>query len=157
MEQTVDVDLMKLDTLIEGKYNNNPEALVMVLQEVSSDYNYLPEEALRYAAEKLDVPLSKVYSVATFYTAFHLEPRGRHIISQCLGTACHVRGAVKVKNRVENVLSVKAGENTEDMKYTFETVRCLGCCGLGPVVKVDEDVYSNVDRGQVERILEGYQ
>jgi NADH:ubiquinone oxidoreductase subunit E len=157
MEQTVDLDLMKLDTLIEEKYNNNPEALVMVLQEVSAEYNYLPEEALRYVAEKMDIPLSKVYSVATFYTAFHLEPRGRHIISQCVGTACHVRGAVKVKDKISSLLSIKAGETTEDMKYTLDSVRCLGCCGLGPVVKVDEDVYSNVDREQVERILEGYQ
>ncbi len=157
MKQTVDVDLMKLDTVIGEKYNNNPEALVMVLQEVNSEYNYLPEDALRYVAEKMDIPLSKVYSVATFYTAFHLEPRGRHIISQCLGTACHVRGAVKVKSGVEHLLSIKAGENTEDMRYTFETVRCLGCCGLGPVVRVDEDVYSNVDREQVGKILGKYE
>jgi NADH:ubiquinone oxidoreductase subunit E len=157
MEQSRNVDLMKLDTLIEEKFGNNPEALVMVLQEVNDEYNHLPQDALFYVAEKLDIPLSKVYGVATFYKAFHLEPRGRHIISQCLGTACHVRGAVKVKDSVENALSIKAGENTKDMKYTFETVRCLGCCGLGPVVKVDEDVYSNVEKDQVENILERYQ
>ncbi len=157
MESDHDVDLMRVDTLIEEKYQNNPEALVMVLQDVSAEYNYLPQEALRYVAEKLDIPLSKVYSVATFYTAFHLEPRGRHIVSQCLGTACHVRGAVKIKDRISNLLTVKAGETTEDMRYTFESVRCLGCCGLGPVVKVDEDVYSNVETDQLEGILEGYQ
>ena len=127
------------------------------LQEVNDEYNYLPQDALYYVAEKLDVPLSKVYGVATFYKAFHLQPRGRHIVSQCLGTACHVRGAVKIKDRVQNVLSIKAGENTKDMKYTFETVRCLGCCGLGPVVKVDEDVYSNVEKDQVETILGNYE
>jgi NADH:ubiquinone oxidoreductase subunit E len=157
MEPDNGVDLMKLDTLIEQKHQNNPESLVMILQDVSAEYNYLPQDALRYVAEKLDIPLSKVYSVATFYTAFHLEPRGRHIVSQCLGTACHVRGAVKIKDRLSNLLTVKAGETTEDMRYTFESVRCLGCCGLAPVVKVDEDVYSNVETGQLQEILEEYQ
>lgn len=157
MEPDNDIDLMKVDALIEERHQNNPEALVMILQDVSAEYNYLPQDALRYVAEKLDIPLSKVYSVATFYTAFHLEPRGRHIVSQCLGTACHVRGAVKIKDRISNLLTVKAGETTEDMKYTFESVRCLGCCGLGPVVKVDEDVYSNVETDQLQGILEEYQ
>lgn len=156
MEQTVNVDLMKLDTLIEEKFDNNPEALVMVLQEVNTEYNYVPEEALRYVAEKLDVPLSKVYGVATFYKAFHLQPRGRHIISQCVGTACHVRGAMRIKGKIESRLSIKEGENTEDMRYSFETVRCIGCCSLGPVVKIDDDVYSNVEQDQVERFLEKY-
>ncbi len=157
MEQTVDVDLMKLDTLIEEKFDNNPEALVMVLQEVNTEYNYVPEAALRYVAEKLDVPLSKVYGVATFYKAFHLQPRGRHIISQCVGTACHVRGAMRIKGKIESRLAIKEGQNTEDMRYTFETVRCIGCCSLGPVVKIDDDVYSNVEQDQVERFLEKYQ
>jgi NADH:ubiquinone oxidoreductase subunit E len=157
MEQAHDLDLMRLDTLIEEKFDNNPEALIMVLQEVNAEYNYVPQEALRYVAEKLDIPLSTVYTIATFYKAFHLEPRGKHIISQCLGTACHVRGAVRIKDKIESLLSIKAGETTEDMRYTFESVRCLGCCGLGPVVKVDEDVYSNVERDQVDKILEKYQ
>lgn len=157
MEQAHDLDLMRLDTLIEEKFDNNPEALIMVLQEVNAEYNYVPQEALRYVAEKLDIPLSTVYSIATFYKAFHFEPRGKHIISQCLGTACHVRGAVKIKDRIESLLSIKAGETTEDMRYTFESVRCLGCCSLGPVVKVDEDVYSNVEKDHVDKILEKYQ
>jgi NADH:ubiquinone oxidoreductase subunit E len=157
MDQASDVDLMKLDTLIEEKYDNNPEALVMVLQEVNAEYNFLPQEALRYVAEKLDVPLSKVYGVATFYKAFHLEPRGRHIVSQCLGTACHVRGAMRIKGQVEKSLSIREGENTEDMRYSFETVRCIGCCSLGPVIKIDDDVYSNVEQDQVGKILEKYQ
>ena len=157
MEQNEHIDLVKVDALIEEKYNNNPDALVMILQDVSDEYNYLPIDALRYVAEKLDLPMSKVYGVATFYKAFHLEPRGRHIISQCLGTACHVRGARKIQDKVENLLSIKAGENTEDMRYTFESVRCLGCCGLGPVVKVDEDVYSNVEQDHVAGILERYE
>jgi NADH:ubiquinone oxidoreductase subunit E len=157
MGQASDVDLMKLDTLIEEKYDSNPESLVMVLQEVNAEYNYVPEEALRYVAEKLDVPLSKVYGVATFYKAFHLEPRGRHIVSQCLGTACHVRGAMRIKGQVEKSLSIREGENTDDMRYTFETVRCIGCCSLGPVIKIDDDVYSNVEQDQVGKILEKYQ
>jgi NADH:ubiquinone oxidoreductase subunit E len=157
MEQANDLDLMRLDTLIEEKYGNNPEALVMILQEVNAEHNYVPREALSYVAEKLDVPLSKVYGIATFYKAFHLEPRGRHIVSQCVGTACHVRGAMRIKGQIEKSLSIGEGENTEDMRYTFESVRCIGCCSLGPVVKVDEDVYSNVEQDQVDKILEKYQ
>jgi NADH:ubiquinone oxidoreductase subunit E len=157
MEQAIDVDFMKLDTLIEEKYDNNQEALVMILQELNAEYNYVPPETLRYVAEKMDIPLSKIYSVATFYKAFHLEPRGRHIISQCVGTACHVRGAMRIKGKVEKSLSVKAGENTNDMRYTFETVRCIGCCSLGPVIKIDDDVYSNVEQEQVDKILGNYQ
>lgn len=157
MEPTNGVDLMKLDTLIEKEFNNNPEALVMVLQAVNAEYNYVPQEALYYVAEKLNVPLSKVYSVATFYKAFHLEPRGRHIVSQCVGTACHVRGAMRIKGKMEQSLSIKEGQNTDDMRYTFETVRCIGCCSLGPVLKVDDDVYSNVEQDQVETILEKYE
>lgn len=157
MEQAIKVDLMKLDTLIEEKFDNNQEALVMILQEVNAEYNYVPPEALRYVAEKMDIPLSKIYSIATFYKAFHLEPRGRHIISQCVGTACHVRGAMRIKGKVEKSLSVKAGENTKDMRYTLETVRCIGCCSLGPVIKIDDDVYSNVEQDQVDKMLEKYQ
>ena len=157
MEQGHELDLMKLDTLIEEKYGNNPEALVMVLQDINAEYNYIPPAALHYVAEKFDIPLSKVYSVATFYKAFHLEPRGRHIVSQCVGTACHVRGAMKIKGKVEKSLSIKEGENTEDMRYTFETVRCIGCCSLGPVLKVDEEVYSNVEQNQVEAILQKFE
>ena len=157
MIQTNEVDLMEIDTLIEEEYGNNPEALVMVLQAINARYNYVPEPALRYVAEKLSVPLSRVYAVATFYKAFHLDPRGRHIISQCVGTACHVRGATKVKRKVEQSLAIQEGQNTPDMRYTFETVRCIGCCSLGPVIKIDDDVYSNVEQDQVGTILEKYE
>ena len=157
MVQTNEVDLMKIDALIEEEYGNNPEALVMVLQAINAQYHYVPEAALRYVGEKLGVPLSKVYAVATFYKAFHLEPRGRHIISQCVGTACHVRGATRIKRKVEQSLTIQEGQNTPDMRYTFETVRCIGCCSLGPVIKIDEDVYSNVEQDQVGAILEKYE
>jgi len=157
MKNAIDVNLAEIDNLIEGKYRNNKEALVMILQDITGLYNYIPPQVLPHVARKLGVPPSKVFSVATFYRAFHLEPRGKHIISQCLGTACHVRGAIRIKDKIGSLLSINAGETTEDMRYTFESVRCLGCCSLGPVVKVDEDVYSNVEKDQVDKILEEYQ
>ena len=141
MEPDHDVDLMRLDALIEEKYQNNPEALVMVLQDVSAEYNHLPQEALRYVAEKLDIPLSKVYSVATFYTAFHLEPRGRHIIKVCLGTACHIRGAGQLVEELQRQLGIGPDETTEDLKFTVKTVNCVGACAMAPVVIVGEKYF----------------
>ena len=155
--ESTEIDYMELDRIIEEDFKNDKENLIMMLQEIQRRYNYLPRPALTYLSTSIGVPLSQIYGVATFYSTFSLEPRGRNIISICLGTACHVRGAVKIRDRISNLLTLKAGETTEDMRYTFESVRCLGCCGLGPVMKVDEDVYSNVETNQIEGILEEYQ
>jgi NADH:ubiquinone oxidoreductase subunit E len=103
------------------------------------------------------VPYSQIYGVTTFYSTFSLEPRGRNIISICLGTACHVRGGEKVRNRIEDSLSLSDGETTEDQRFTLETVRCIGCCSLGPVVKINEDVHGHISSDQVEKILDPYE
>ncbi len=131
-------------------------ALIPILQEINATYNYLPENVLRYMSEKLDIPLSLIYRIATFYRAFSLKPVGKHIITVCLGTTCHVKGAPKIINGLETKLGIKLGETTEDMNFTLLTAICLGCCGLAPVVRIDEDLYSNVTLAKVPEIIEQY-
>jgi NADH:ubiquinone oxidoreductase subunit E/NAD-dependent dihydropyrimidine dehydrogenase PreA subunit len=132
------------------------ETLIQVLQDINLKYNYLPKFALQYTSEVLGVPLSLVYHVATFYTAFSLEPRGRHIIKVCMGTACHARGAPRVLDEFERVLGIPAGKTTPDQEFTLETVNCLGCCALGPVVMIDDE-YLSVTPDKVAKVLESFQ
>jgi len=153
-DNTVDIDALK--KIIEVDYNNDPENVIMILQEIQRQYNYLPKPALEYLSRKLDIPLSRIYGVARFYSTFSLEPRGRNIVSICLGTACHVRGADRIRERIENTLSISDGETTEDKSFTLESVRCVGCCSLGPVVKINEDVHGQVSSDQVKQILKQY-
>lgn len=151
-----ETDLRELDRIIEGEYSRDRENLIMMLQAIQRHYNHLPEGALRYLARKLDLPLSQIYSVGTFYKTFSLKPRGRHIVSVCLGTACHVRGGDRVKERIEGCLGVSEGETTRDGQFTLEAVRCIGCCSLGPVVKVDEDIHSRIAVDKVQEMLAQY-
>ncbi|RKZ29132.1 NAD(P)H-dependent oxidoreductase subunit E [bacterium] len=127
------------DTL--DKHNKDKAALVQVLLDVNARFNYLPEDAVRYVSEVLEIPLAKAYQVATFYTAFSLTPRGKHIVKVCMGTACHAKGAPRVLDEIERRLGIKNGETTGDLRYSLETVNCLGCCALGPVVTIDETYY----------------
>jgi NADH-quinone oxidoreductase subunit E len=154
---SIEIDYMALDDIIENKFNNDKENLIMILQEIQRNYNFLPGPALAYLSTKLDVPYSQIYGVATFYSTFSLEPRGRNIVSICLGTACHVRGGERVRNRIEGSLSICDGETTEDQRFTLETVRCIGCCSLGPVIKINEDVHGHISSDQVEKILNQYE
>jgi NADH:ubiquinone oxidoreductase subunit E len=154
---SVEIDYMALDDIIEKEFNNDKENLIMILQAIQRQYNFLPRPTLAYLSTKLDVPYSQIYGVTTFYSTFSLEPRGRNIISICLGTACHVRGGEKVRNRIEDSLSLSDGETTEDQRFTLETVRCIGCCSLGPVVKINEDVHGHISSDQVEKILDPYE
>ncbi|MGA1840250.1 MAG: NAD(P)H-dependent oxidoreductase subunit E [bacterium] len=134
------------------KYGSS-DSLISILQDIQSEFNYLPEEAIRYVAKGLDLPLIQVYSVASFFKAFSLEPRGKHTIHMCLGTACHVRGAPAVLNELERELGIKSGETTDDMQFTLETVNCLGACALGPVVVVDGKYYGQMTAGKVKKML----
>ena len=154
---SVEIDYMALDDIIENKFNNDKENLIMILQDIQRNYNFLPRPALAYLSTKLDVPYSQIYGVATFYSTFSLEPRGRNIISICLGTACHVRGGERVRNRIEGSLNICNGETTEDQRFTLETVRCIGCCSLGPVIKINEDTHGHISSDQVEKILNQYE
>jgi len=141
---------------ILARYNGDPGMLVPILQDVQAEYNYLPQEALVQVGEGLDVPLSQVYSVASFFKAFSLKPRGRHLINVCLGTACHVRGAVRVLDEIERRLGIKSGETTKDLRYTLETVNCVGACALGPIVVVDGNYSGQMTGSRVKPLLESY-
>lgn len=154
-EITVDIDALK--GVIEEEYNNDPENVIMILQAIQRSYNYLPRPSLEYLSEKIGIPLSKIYGVATFYSTFSLEPRGRNIISICLGTACHVRGGERIRERIEDALNISDGETTEDKCFTLESVRCIGCCSLGPVVKINEDVHGRISSDQVNKVLSKYE
>lgn len=131
--------------------------MIPVLQKAQELYGFLPKEALRHIAEGLNLPLSQVYGVATFYAQFHLKPRGRNIIRVCLGTACHVRGAAAILNKVEEHLQIKAGETSEDLRYTLEPVACIGACGLAPVMMINDDTHGRLTADSVPELLARYE
>jgi len=145
----------KVESIL-GNYQRDKGWLVSILQDVQAEYNYLPREAVMQISQGLDVPLSQVYSVATFFKAFSLKPRGRHLINVCLGTACHVRGAVRILEGIERELGINSGETTEDLKYTLETVNCVGACALGPIVIVDDEYSSQMRADKVNSLLSSY-
>jgi NADH-quinone oxidoreductase subunit E len=151
----MEVDLRKVSAIVD-RHQEEGGALIAILQDVQAEYNYLPANALRSVAEKLEIPLINVYSIATFYKSFSLIPRGKHLVTVCLGTACHVRGAKRILGEVQKRLHVKRGETTEDQMFTLETVNCLGCCAIGPVVVVDGEYYGQTTTAKVDPILEKY-
>ncbi len=142
-------------TEICANYPGNGSSLIEVLHDISSEYNYLPADAIRRTSENLGVPLSKVYAVATFYKGFSLEPKGKNIIRVCKGTACHVRGADRNIEEIERLLGIGPGETTEDLKYTLEVVNCVGTCAMAPVVVVDDDYYANASPITIQEIVSG--
>jgi NADH:ubiquinone oxidoreductase subunit E len=155
--EELEIDYLELDKIIEEEFGNDKENLIMILQAIQRRYNFLPQPTLKYLAEKIDVPYSQIYGVGTFYATFSLEPKGRNIISICLGTACHVRGGERVRDRIEDTLNLNGKATTEDMRFTLEGVRCIGCCSLGPVIKVNEDVHGRIGADEVEKVLDKYE
>jgi NADH:ubiquinone oxidoreductase subunit E len=153
----IDIDYMELDTIIEKDFGHDKENLIMILQAIQRHYNYLPRPALNYLSTKIGIPMSQIYGVATFYSTFSLEPRGRNIISICLGTACHVRGGARVNDKLEELLNISDGQTTEDKRFTLESVRCIGCCSLGPVVKINEDMHGRIGSDEIEKVLGQYE
>jgi NADH-quinone oxidoreductase subunit E len=147
-EEKVDLGLLEP---IFGEFQAQKGALIPVLQRAQGIYGYLPADVLQSISERMGVPLSQVYGVATFYSQFYLTRRGRHIVRECDGTACHVRGAAKIIRAVEKELGIKAGETTPDYRVTYEVVYCLGSCGLSPVAQVDGEV---IGRLVPEKMLE---
>ncbi len=145
-------DLSKIPDII-GRYPQQPSSLIAVLQDIQKEYNFLPCEALRATAEALDVPMSKVFSVSTFYNAFCLTPRGDKIIRVCMGTTCHIRGATLILDQLETRLKIKAGETTKDQKFTIEVVNCVGACAMAPVVIVNDDYHGSVKVSDVKRMV----
>lgn len=138
------------------KYSSEKKALISILQDIQEEYNYLPQEALRIVSATLGIPLIDIIGVATFYRAFSLEPRGKHLVTVCMGTACHVRGGPKILEEFERNLDIEAGETTEDRQFSLETVACLGCCAIGPVVVVDGDYHAQTSIRKVGSILKKY-
>ncbi len=145
-----------IDKVIE-KYRDKPGALIPVLEEIQGITGYLPESVQRRVASGLSLPLSQVYGVTTFYSFFTMKPRGKHQVRVCLGTACHVRGAKRNLEHLMEVLKVRPGECTEDRNFSLDVVRCLGACGLAPVMVVDEDTHKQVKEAKLDRILRPYQ
>lgn len=148
-------DMTRIDAIIAG-YQGKTSGLTTILQDIQDDYNYLPPQAMERVAEKMGLPLSQVLNVATFYKAFSLEPRGKHLITVCLGTACHVRGGMRLVEQIERLLKIRAGGTTPDMEFTLETVNCVGSCALGPVMIVDAEYHGKMVSSKVERVLKKY-
>lgn len=150
------VDLRVVCEIIEN-HGHQKASLIGILQDIQAKMNYLPRKALIQVAKSLDVPLTSIYEVATFYKAFSLEPKGRHTIQVCLGTACHVRGGARVLDYLENRLEVKSGATTKDLVFTLESVNCLGACALGPMMVIDKKYYGKINTNKIEPILKKYQ
>ena len=145
---------------LEAFINNLPEkkgALIEVLHKAQGIFGYLPQEVQLFVGEKLDIPASKVYGVVTFYSYFTTEPRGEFVVNVCMGTACFVRGAGAVLDEFMKQLGIKTGETTSDGKFTIEVLRCVGACGLAPVVTINEKVYGHVTPAEVKKILAEYE
>jgi len=148
------VNPKQIEKMIDDHRNGNQAGLISLLEEIQAKYSYLPEEALRIVSQKTGHSLVDLYGVATFYRAFSLTPRGKHLISVCLGTACHVRGGEIIASEFERQLAIKPGETTPDNEISLETVNCLGACALGPIVVVDGHYFSNVTMKKVEEITD---
>lgn len=146
---------VKLAEVIES-YRNVDGPLIQVLHRAQEIFGYLPPEVQRFVAQQLGIPLSTVYGVVTFYNFFRTTPQGKHVINVCLGTACHVKGAEHVVEILREELGVGIGETTQDGLFTVTAVRCVGACGLAPVMMVDEEVYGRLDRGKIKKIIESY-
>jgi NADH:ubiquinone oxidoreductase subunit E len=146
-------DLQSSIDEIVSEYGAKPTALIMILQDIQKHYRYLPEEALRAVAKSMKLPLAQIYGVATFYRAFTLKPTGKNHICVCTGTACHVRQAVVIVDKLERDLGITAGETTANGEVSLETVNCLGACALGPLVTANGVYYGNMTVNRVEKML----
>ena len=149
-------DCSKVDKIVQS-YSCEKSALIAILQEIENLYGYLPAWALRHVSEKLEVPMIQVYGVASFYDAFHLTPRGKHLIRVCLGTACYLRGSARILEALENELDIKDGETTHDLKFSLQSVRCLGACALAPVMVVGEHHFDKMTPTKVRSVLKRVQ
>ena len=149
------MNLEKVDKII-NRYSDKQGILIQLLLDIQDEFNWLPGEAIVRISERLQVPVSQIYRIASFYKVMSLAPIGRHLIQVCLGTACHVRGGPKIRDKVEERLKIKTGETTSDMKFTLRLVNCLGCCALGPVMVVDNDYHGKITTAKVKEVLESY-
>ena len=153
MDNTV-TNTNRIDQIID-KYNNDPFSLIQVLLDIQEELNWLPGDVLQRISEGLNIPLQQVRHAATFYKAFSIVPKGRHKVHVCVGTACHVRGASRILDSVEQLTGLNPGETDTDMKFSLETVNCLGCCALGPVAEIDGKVHGKMTPGKTFEVLKG--
>jgi len=145
----------EIESIVE-RYENRESAILSILQDIQAKDKYLPKEALEHLAEKLGIPINKIFRIATFYRAFSLSPRGRHEVCVCMGTACHVRGAQRVVDQIKLELGVQPGETTKDRNFTLETVNCLGVCAAGPVVAIDGQYFGKMNSSMVDGTLKKF-
>ena len=150
------MNVMEIDQLVQ-KHGGDDSAVIAILQDIQRQDGYLDREMLTLLSEKLKVPLSRLYGLATFYRSFSLTPTGRHRVRVCVGTACHVRGGQAVLDQLGRELGVPAGGTTADRQFTLETVRCLGCCSIGPVVQVDQETFGRIKQDKVDKVLRKFQ
>ena len=155
LESILEKHTEKVNAIIDS-YKGKKEMLISLLQDIQGEYSYLPRDVLIRVSEKLDISLSQVFSVATFFKSFHLKPRGRHIITVCVGTACHVRGAQRLVDCMERDYNLKPGGTTEDARFTLETVNCLGACALAPVAVVDGEYSGQMNANKISKLLKKY-
>jgi len=141
---------------IVAKYGAEKSSLIAILQDIQEAFNHLPKDALIVLNEAMDVPLARIYEVATFYNAFSLTPRGKYVIEVCAGTACHVTGALTLMEKLERELEITCGETTKDALFTLEQVRCLGCCSLAPVVRIGGNIHAYLTQDEIPKILKNY-
>lgn len=150
------MEIEKIDQIID-KHHGEASNLLQIMLDIQSENNWLPKEVLGRVSEKLDVPLTRIQHIATFYKAFSLVPKGRHKVHICVGTACHVRGATRILDTVEEATGIKPGETDLDLKFSVETVNCLGCCALGPVMEVDGKVHGKMSPVKTSEALATYE
>jgi len=150
------MDNDRIDRIID-KHQGEASSLIQVLLEIQSENHWLPKEALVRVGDKLQVPLSRIRHIATFYKAFSLVPKGRHEVHVCMGTACHVRGASRVLDKVQDLTGIKPGETDLDLKFSLETVNCLGCCALGPVMEIDGKTHGKISTSKTAEVLKSYE
>ncbi len=146
-----------LDEILSAMSEIGSSDLIPILQKIQNSYGYLPVDVLKEMSRRTGISASSIYGVATFYEQFHLEPHGRHTIRCCRGTACHVKGGPEIVDAIKRAIGVEAGETTDDMRFTFETVACLGTCFLAPVIMVNNDYYGNLGSDEIEEILNKYE
>lgn len=154
--QPPEIDLSGIDALLEP-YLGKEGTVIPVLQSLQEHYGYLPRPAMEYTAVRIRIPLSRLYGVATFYAQFKMRPRGRNIIRVCKGTACHIQGSPKVAERVEEILGIKGGETTPDLRFTLEEVACIGACALAPVMTINDQPHGRLTPDRIKNILENYE
>lgn len=148
-------DLTPLNQIIK-KWHDRKDFLIEILQDIQDKYNYLPANVLMELSKIMVIPLNQIYEAATYYKTFSLEPKGRHQINVCQGTACHIQGAAVILKALERELNIKVGETDKHLDFTLDTVRCIGCCGLAPVLTIGEDVHAKFNPSQVPRTIEKY-